>query len=257
MSQSSSSEVRITSPGDVMPPGSEPAPAPTSNLPQPDDRTVISDRLPLAPAADGSRPHPPFEFGKLVAGDRLGHFELLEYVGGGGMGAVFRARDTMLDREVALKVLSRAQGADDETRRRFHVEAQSAARLDHQNIARVYYVGEDQELNFIVFEFIRGENIRDLVERQGPLSMGDAVSFTLQIAEALAHACQRNVVHRDIKPSNIIVTGEGRAKLVDMGLARLHAAHGQRRSDGQRGDARHVRLHIARAGPRPSHGRRP
>ncbi|HVU85728.1 MAG TPA: protein kinase [Pirellulales bacterium] len=222
MSQSSSSEVRITSPGDAMSPGGERPPAPASSPPHADDRTVISDRPPLQPTADGSRP-PLFEFGKLVAGDRLGHFELLEYVGGGGMGAVFRARDTMLDREVALKVLSRAQGADDETRRRFHVEAQSAARLDHQNIARVYYVGEDQGLNFIVFEFIRGENIRDLVERQGSLSVGDAVSFTLQIAEALTHACQRNVVHRDIKPSNIIVTGEGRAKLVDMGLARLHA----------------------------------
>jgi serine/threonine-protein kinase len=207
-----------------LPAGGGPVAAPinSGSLPQPDDRTVISDRLPL-PAGNESRPAHPFEFGKLLAGDRLGHFELLEYVGGGGMGAVFRARDTMLDREVALKVLSRAQGADDETRRRFHVEAQSAARLDHQNIARVYYVGEDQGLNFIVFEFIRGENIRDLVERQGALSVGDAVSFTLQIAEALAHACERNVVHRDIKPSNIIVTAEGKAKLVDMGLARLHA----------------------------------
>ena len=215
--------MRIDTAGASQPPAGDASVAPTKPVSQSDDLTVISDRLPTDPVKISTRPAQPFELGKLLAGDRLGHFELLEYVGGGGMGAVFRARDTMLDREVALKVLSRAQGADDETRRRFHVEAQSAARLDHPNIARVYYVGEDQGLNFIVFEFIRGVNIRELVERQGALPLGDAVSFTLQIAEALAHASQRSVVHRDIKPSNIIVTDEGRAKLVDMGLARLHA----------------------------------
>ncbi len=156
MSHSSSSEVRISTSQAGQPVDGEPA-APAAGVPLADDRTVISDRLPIPVGNAPSGAAHPFEFGKLLTGDRLGHFELLEYVGGGGMGAVFRARDTMLDREVALKILSRAQGADDETRRRFHVEAQSAARLDHQNIARVYYVGEDQGLNFIVFEFIRGE----------------------------------------------------------------------------------------------------
>ncbi len=138
------------------------------------------------------------------------------------MGAVFRALDTMLNREVALKVLSRDQGADDETRRRFQNEAQAAARLDHENIARVYYVGEDKGLNYIVFEFIEGVNLRESVEKRGPLPLAEAISYTLQIAEALAHACSRNVVHRDIKPSNVIITEDGRAKLVDMGLARSH-----------------------------------
>jgi len=219
MSPSGSSQVHINVSGAKPPAEGSSAERAKS---QPDDRTVISDR-PLGAGVGEAQRAGPFELGKLLEGDRLGHFELLEYVGGGGMGAVFRARDTMLDREVALKVLSRSQGADDETRRRFHVEAQSAARLDHQNIARVYYVGEDQGLNFIVFEFIKGVNLRDLVERQGVLALGDAISYTLQVAEALAHANERNVVHRDIKPSNIIVTQEGRAKLVDMGLARLHA----------------------------------
>jgi serine/threonine-protein kinase len=159
----------------------------------------------------------------LLVGQRLGHFELLDFVGGGGMGAVFRARDTMLNREVAVKVLSRDQGADEETRRRFQNEAQSAARLDHENIARVYYVGEDRGLNYIVFEFIEGVNLRDLVERRGePLPLAEAISYTLQLAKALDHASHRDVVHRDIKPSNVLVTDEGRAKLVDMGLARLH-----------------------------------
>lgn len=187
----------------------------------PDDRTVISQRPPL-PSNTPGRPTSPFELGKLLAGERLNHFELREYVGGGGMGAVFRALDTMLNREVALKVLSRDQGADEETRRRFQNEAQSAARLDHENIARVFYVGEDKGLNYIVFEFIEGVNLRDFVEQRGPLPLAETISYTLQIADALSHASSRDVVHRDIKPSNVIITGDGRAKLVDMGLARLH-----------------------------------
>ena len=170
MSQSGSSQIRFDSSAAPQPAaGGSSVARPKSEIP-PDDRTIISDRSPAAQ----SQPPAAFELGKLLAGDRLGHFELLDYVGGGGMGAVFRARDTMLDREVALKVLSRAQGADEETRRRFHVEAQSAARLDHPNIARVYYVGEDQGLNFIAFEFIRGDNVRDMVERRGPLPLGEA-----------------------------------------------------------------------------------
>lgn len=186
------------------------------------DATVISQR-PGGSASNAKRGTPPFELGKLLAGERLNHFELLEYVGGGGMGAVFRARDTMLGREVALKVLSRDQGADDETRRRFQNEAQSAARLDHENIARVYFVGEDRGLNYIVFEFIQGVNLRDLVEqRGGPLPLAEALSYTLQLSRALEHAASRDVVHRDIKPSNVLITAEGKAKLVDMGLARLH-----------------------------------
>ncbi|HJT33698.1 MAG TPA: serine/threonine-protein kinase [Pirellulales bacterium] len=189
----------------------------------PDQATVISQRPPLS--STPARAASPIELSKQLAGEQLNHFQLLEYVGGGGMGAVFRALDTMLNREVALKVLPRDQGADEETRRRFQNEAQSAARLDHENIARVYYVGEDRGLNYIVFEFIEGVNLRDLVERRGPLPVPEALGYTLQIAHALGHASSRDVVHRDIKPSNLIITDDGRAKLVDMGLARLHQVH--------------------------------
>ena len=159
--------------------------------------------------------------GQILPGERLGHFELLKYVGGGGMGKVFCALDTRLARSVALKILSPEHAADRETVLRFQNEAQSAARLDHDNIARVYYVGEDRGLNYIVFEFIEGVNVRDLVESKGPLSLAEAVSYTLQVADALAHAAERNVVHRDIKPSNLLITPAGQAKLIDMGLARL------------------------------------
>ena len=130
--------------------------------------------------------------------------------------------DTTLDREVAVKVLSRDQSADEETLRRFRNEAQSAARLNHDNIARVFYVGEDRGVHYIVFEFIEGVNLRDLVEHHGPLPLDQALSYTYQIALALDHASQRSVIHRDIKPSNVLVTPDGKAKLVDMGLARLN-----------------------------------
>ncbi len=190
-----------------------------------DDPTVISLRPPVHAPAPGS-PLTPRELGQSLVGRRLAHFQLIDFVGGGGMGAVFRATDTMLNRTVAVKVLSRDQGRDEETVRRFQNEAQSAARLDHDNIARVYYVGEDDGWYFIVFEFIEGQNLRDVVMERGPLTWDRAVQITLQIAEALDHAAHREVVHRDIKPSNVLLTPTGKAKLVDMGLARLRPLRG-------------------------------
>jgi serine/threonine protein kinase len=183
--------------------------------------TVISARPPVANLAFASGV-PPLESGSLLEGEQLGQFLLQKFVGGGGMGIVFRALDTTLNREVAVKVLSRDQSTDEEALRRFRNEAQSAARLNHDNIARVHYVGEDRGVHYIVFEFIEGVNIRDLVEQKGPLPLEEAVSYTFQIALALEHASQRAVIHRDIKPSNVLITPDGKAKLVDMGLARLN-----------------------------------
>jgi serine/threonine-protein kinase len=157
-----------------------------------------------------------------MVGQLLDHFELEALVGRGGMGTVYRARDTRLGRTVAVKVLSSDSGCDEELLARFKNEAQSAARLEHENVARVFHVGECGGVHYIVYEFIEGTNIRDLVDTEGPLPISDAVNYTLQIAETLAHAFERDVVHRDIKPSNIIVTASGQAKLVDLGLARLH-----------------------------------
>jgi serine/threonine-protein kinase len=103
--------------------------------------------------------------------------------------------------------------------------------LDHPNIARVHYVGEEDGIRYIVFEYIDGTNVRDLVHANGPLSVAEAVNYTLQISNALAHAWEREVVHRDIKPSNILITGDGLAKLVDMGLARLEHLDGADREE--------------------------
>jgi serine/threonine protein kinase len=191
----------------------------------PDDRTVISAAkssapLPEIPLDVGTKQAAQY-LGQTLIGRRLEHYQLEEFVGGGGMGAVFRATDMRLGRTVAVKVLSRDQSSEENVRR-FRNEAQSAARLDHRNIARVHYVGEDAGLNFIVFEFIEGINLRDVVQQKGPLELEEALRYTVQVAEALAHASQRDVVHRDIKPSNVLIMPSGQVKLVDMGLARLH-----------------------------------
>ena len=183
-----------------------------------EQRTVISTQPPVSPSP---LPEDSAEITKLGGGARLGQFELLNCVGGGGMGRVFRAQDTALDRTVAIKILSREQVADAETLLRFRNEAKTAARLNHENIVQAYCAGEAEGLAYIVFEFIEGLDIRALVERKGPLPLAEAASYTFQIAEALAHAASRNVVHRDIKPSNVLITEAGRVKLIDLGLARM------------------------------------
>jgi serine/threonine-protein kinase len=160
-----------------------------------------------------------------VTGLKLGHFLIEERIGRGGMGAVFRAVDTRLDRVVALKVLSPGNSRDSASVQRFQNEARAAAHLDHENIARVHFIGEDRGVHYIAFEFVRGTNVRDFIVQKGVLSPQDAVNYTLQIAQALRHAQAAGVVHRDIKPSNIIVTPSGRAKLVDLGLARQEHSH--------------------------------
>ncbi|MFM8435186.1 MAG: serine/threonine-protein kinase, partial [Planctomycetia bacterium] len=179
------------------------------------EATVISAQPPVGPLSMA-------EIGRVLEGRRLGAYQLERFVGGGGMGAVFRALDTTLDRIVAVKVLSRQQSADEEMLRRFRNEAQSAARLDHENIGRVHAVGSEDGWHFIVFEFIEGTNLRDLVREQGAFDVPRTLNVAIQVADALEHASDREVVHRDIKPSNIIITPAGRARLVDMGLARLH-----------------------------------
>lgn len=155
-----------------------------------------------------------------LQGVMLDHYRLDQYIGGGGMGAVFKAHDTLLSRTVAVKVLSR-KGDDPEMLRRFANEAQSAAKLDHENIARVFFVGQDRGWSYIVFEFVEGRNLRQIVADQGPLELELAMRYMCQMARALEHAGHREVIHRDIKPSNVIVTEDHRVKLVDMGLARM------------------------------------
>ena len=175
-----------------------------------EEATFISNRAPISALNSTDAAWRTME-GRMMPGDRLEHFELI----------VYRALDTRLARTVALKILPPDQAADAESVGRFRNEAQAAARLDHENIARVHYVGEDRGIHFIAFEFVEGENVRRLVDRKGPLPLEEAISYTLQTVDALAHADARRIVHRDIKPSNILIAPGGRVKLIDMGLARL------------------------------------
>lgn len=155
-----------------------------------------------------------------IGGVKVGHFTLERRIGSGGMGSVFLAWDDRLHRRVAVKVLAPSQAGDPTAIQRFQNEARAAAQLDHENIARVFYYGEDQGLHYIAYEFVTGQNLRDIIRTRGRLEPADAVNITIQLAGALNHTSTVGVVHRDIKPSNIILTPAGRAKLVDLGLAR-------------------------------------
>lgn len=190
----------------------------SGSSPPDDQRTIISSQLPIAGLNESTER---LESGRFAPGDMLGPYELLEYIGGGGMGRVFRAMDTQLSRVVALKVLPRDRAADMETLLRFRNEARSTARLDHESVVRVHQIGEERSFPYVVFEYVTGETIRSLVDHHGPLPLVDALSYTLQVADALTHAAERGVVHRDIKPSNVMITPDGRAKVIDFGLARL------------------------------------
>ncbi len=200
-----------------------------------DAPTVISKTPPIVEPGsstqdkivDLARKSSPESIVASLRGRRLAHFELIEPIGVGGMAAVIRARDTQLDRFVALKILPPEMSHEPDNVQRFHQEAKAAAKLDHENIARVFYCGEDQGLHFIAFEYVEGINLRTMLEQRGRVPVAEAVRFILQIATGLEHAATRGVVHRDVKPSNIIITPTGRAKLVDMGLARNLERHGQ------------------------------
>jgi serine/threonine-protein kinase len=154
--------------------------------------------------------------GQLVAG----RYELEELVGVGGMSSVYRAHDRVLERSVALKILHEHHGADAEYVERFRREAQAIARLSHPNIVTVIDRGEDGGRQYIVFEHIDGENLKQLVERTGPLPVGHALELAHQAARGLAFAHEVGIVHRDVKPHNVLVDQDGVAKVTDFGIAR-------------------------------------
>ncbi|MGH9928335.1 MAG: protein kinase domain-containing protein [Pyrinomonadaceae bacterium] len=156
----------------------------------------------------------------LVAGDRLGHYQLLAPLGAGGMGQVYLARDERLGRKVAIKVLPPELLADEQARKRLRREAQAIAALDHPNICTVYEVGEENGQAFIVMQYIEGETLAQRAGRQ-TLSLAEALDLAEQIADALAEAHARSVIHRDIKPQNIMINARGQAKVLDFGLAKV------------------------------------
>ncbi len=155
----------------------------------------------------------------LSAGDRLGRYEVLGPLGTGGMGEVYRACDPGLEREVALKVLPAETLTDEAARARMVREARMAARLNHPHVCTVHEVGEADGQVFIAMELVEGRPL-DTILADGPLSVEQAVRLGTQVADALAHAHERGVVHRDLKSANVVMTPEGRAKVLDFGLAK-------------------------------------
>ena len=156
----------------------------------------------------------------LSTGDRLATFEIVAALGAGGMGEVYRARDLKLGRDVAIKVLPAAFVTDPERLGRFQREAQLLAALNHPHIASVFGLEESGEATFLTMELVEGESLADRVQA-GALGIDDSLSIARQIGEALAAAHDKGIIHRDLKPANVMLTADGRVKVLDFGLAKM------------------------------------
>jgi eukaryotic-like serine/threonine-protein kinase len=159
----------------------------------------------------------------LVAGTQVGPYVISSALGVGGMGEVFRASDTRLGRDVALKILPASFAREGERLQRFEQEARAVAALSHPNILAVFDIGQYEGSPYLVSELLEGETLRDILQR-GPLTQRKAIDYGVQIAQGLAAAHEKQIVHRDLKPENIFITHDGRVKILDFGLAKLEPA---------------------------------
>ena len=196
-----------------------------------------------------------------MTGRTLAHYEILAELGAGGMGVVYKARDTHLDRFAAIKVLPSEWMADRERKQRFVQEAKAASALNHPGIVTIYDISHADGTDFIAMEFVDGRTLADLIGRKG-LDLKDALNYAIQASIALAKAHGAGIVHRDLKPSNIMVTDDGRVKILDFGVAKLMTAdesdtdqrpkRGRRwrgpAPDGCGHDCRDDRVYVSRAG---------
>ncbi len=164
--------------------------------------------------------------GPSLVGRRIGTYEILEEVGKGGMGAVYRAMDRSLDREVAVKVLLPSLANDAEFEKRFVREARAAAKLDHPNVVQTYYAGRYENTLFIAMQFVKGRTLQDLIKEKKSYDAAEALRIVRQAADALEAAHKDGLVHRDIKPNNIMIDEAGRVKVMDFGLMRSTTAGG-------------------------------
>src|SRR3954464_3217987 len=162
----------------------------------------------------------------LPAGTRLGPYEVVSLIGAGGMGEVYRARDTRLGREVAIKVLPADRVSDAHRRRRFVQEARAASSLNHPHIITIYEIESADDNDFIVMEYVRGESLDALIPRHG-MGLGEVLRIAISVADALAAAHARGIIHRDLKPANVIIGTDGAVKVLDFGLAKLTSHAGE------------------------------
>jgi eukaryotic-like serine/threonine-protein kinase len=173
-------------------------------------------------------------------------YELKETVGTGGMSTVYCAFDTLLERNVALKILHDQYGKDEEYVERFRREARAVAQLSHPNIVTVIDRGEENGRQFIVFELVEGENLKELVDRGGPLPVRRVLELGLQVGRALAFAHAQGLVHRDVKPQNVLLNGDGRAKVTDFGIVRSLDAVGHTETGTVLGTSHYIAPEQAR-----------
>src|SRR5712671_6589891 len=155
---------------------------------------------------------------RLQPGKRIGAYEIQDLLGAGGMGEVYRARDTRLDRTVAIKILHGHLALDEDIRQRFEREARIVSSLNHPNICTLYDVGRQDDMDYLVMEHLEGESMADRLAR-GPMPLPEVLKTAVEIADALDRAHRQGLTHRDLKPGNIMLTKSG-AKLLDFGLAR-------------------------------------
>ncbi len=158
----------------------------------------------------------------LASGTMLGHFRLDRPIGRGGMGAVYRALDTSLERYVAVKVMRPGSDSSDQQIAAMLREAVAQARLNHPNVVTIYYIGRHEQEPFLAMELVQGETLAERI-KQGPISYAEAIRIAIEVIEALHHAYCFGIVHADIKPSNLLITSEGAVKLSDFGLSRSTA----------------------------------
>ncbi|MBI4558868.1 MAG: serine/threonine protein kinase [Candidatus Hydrogenedentes bacterium] len=157
-----------------------------------------------------------------LVGKTVGNYRIVEELGHGGMGVVYKARDIELDRLVALKVLPSHLSQEETFIKRFVREARACAGLNHPNIVTIYRVGTHEGLYYIAMEYVEGETLFSIIHKGGKLGVRTALEIIRQAADALAAAHAQNIVHRDIKPHNIMINSAGRVKIMDFGLARAH-----------------------------------
>src|SRR5829696_5489055 len=175
-----------------------------------------------------------------------GRYELKHIVGSGGMSTVYCAFDTLLERNVALKILHDQYGEDEEYVERFRREARAVAQLSHPNIVTVIDRGEEDGKQFIVFELVEGDNLKELVERGGPLPVRRVLDLGLEVGRALAFAHAQGLVHRDVKPQNVLLNGDGRAKVTDFGIVRSLDAVGHTETGTVLGTSQYIAPEQAR-----------
>ena len=185
-----------------------------------------------------------------VVGEVIGgRYELEELIGTGGMSSVYRARDSLLERHVALKVLHSHYAEDEDFVERFRREARAVAQLSHPNIVTVIDRGDDGGRQFIVFEYVAGENLKQLLVSRGALRVREALQIALQVARALAFAHEQGLIHRDVKPQNVLLNGDGRAKVTDFGIARSLDVAGVTQTGTVLGTSEYIAPEQARGEP--------